>query len=125
MLCSKDFFNRSKYNNETKEQLWMSITADAHDSICDCRHCYAHLLACIFPLGHTDRNLTINDILKRDYREKCLSGGHAGDAFGMAETLEDKPTEEKEDQKEGADVSDADILNFMAENEPKEEEDTR
>jgi len=79
MLCSKDFFNRCQYNNETKEQMWMSIIGDAHDSMCSCQHTYAHLLACIFPIGHTDRDKTINYILARDYKEKCLASG-GGDA---------------------------------------------
>lgn len=83
MICSRDFFNRSEYNQETKEQLWTSIIQDAHDSICKCHQTYAHLLSIIFPLGHQDRNLSINQILFRDYREKCRSGGGAGDATGI------------------------------------------
>lgn len=95
MLCSKDFFNKSKYNPETKEALWLSVIQDTHDSICSCDHGYAHLLALIFPLGHRDRNKTINDILLRDYKEKCLSGG-AGDAasgFPKPDTDAEIPTE--------------------------------
>lgn len=59
--------------------MWMSIIGDAHDSICSCQHTFAHLLSCIFPLGHSDRDKTINFILQRDYREKCLAIG-GGDA---------------------------------------------
>lgn len=88
MLCSRDFMNRTKYNNETLEQLWMSVLSDTHETICSCNFPFAHLLALIFPLGHTDRKLTIEQILKRDYKEKCLSGGTAGDAPGFT-TKED------------------------------------
>lgn len=83
MLCSKDFMNRQrKYNNETLEQLWMSTLSDTHEMICQCDQPFAHLLANIFPLGHQDRHLTVDQILKRDYKQKCLSGGVAGDGFG-------------------------------------------
>ena len=102
MICSKDFFNRSEYNQETKEQLWASIIQDSHDSICKCHHSYAHLLSIIFPLGHQDRNLSINQILLRDYREKCRSGGGAGDASGMVTETITMPdaTEERKDPEE-------------------------
>lgn len=115
MLCSKDFMNRQrKYNNETLEQLWMSILTDSHESICECNFPFAHLLALIFPLGHTDRKLTIEEILKRDYREKCLSGG-AGDADFSTHTQdfkkeEEKPTEEKQPE----DIADADLADLLA-----------
>lgn len=94
MLCSKDFFNRSHYNNETKEQMWMSIIGDAHDSICSCQHTFSHLLSCIFPLGHSDRDKTINYILQRDYREKCLAIGGGDAEPGGAENPGTKGKEE-------------------------------
>ncbi len=97
MLCSRDFFNKTKYNNETLEQLWLSVIGDSHDSICSCEQTFAHLLSCIFPLGHTDRDKTIQYILERDFKEKCRSGGVAGDAPGSSSIakLEETPIEEK------------------------------
>ncbi len=92
----------------------MSIIGDSHDSICKCQHTFAHLLACIFPLGHQDRNLTINQILLRDYREKCLSIGGGDADFGgqKQDTTNTKDIEEKDGQKEEAD--DADLANLLA-----------
>lgn len=80
----------------------MSIIADSHDSICNCNHPFAHLLASIFPPGHQDRDLTINQILTRDYTEKCHSGGGVADAPGLADLDTDAaatrpPKEEEED----------------------------
>ncbi len=60
----------------------MSQIADSHDSICNCNCPFAHLLASIFPPGHKDRHLTINQILQRDYKEACHSGGDADAAAG-------------------------------------------
>lgn len=78
-ITANDFFTPSNFNCDTKTQLWMSLIADAHDSICNCWHPFAHLLASIFPPGHKDRDKTIDYILQRDLQEKrCHSGG--GDA---------------------------------------------
>jgi len=35
-------------------------------------------------VGHKDRDLTINQILLRDYQEKCRSGGTADENHGSA-----------------------------------------
>lgn len=74
-LCSRDFFKKTHYNADTLNQLWMSQIADSHDSICNCPTPFGHLLASIFPPGHQDRNLTITQILQRDYKERCHFGG--------------------------------------------------
>lgn len=86
MLCSKDFYKDTKFNSDTKDQLWMSILADSHDIHCCCNWPFAHLLANLFPPGHKDRNLTIQQILDRDYKEKCHSGGEEERDHGMANT---------------------------------------
>ncbi len=83
-LCAKDFYKSTPFNPETKTQIWMSIIADGHDNICNCPCPFAHLLACIFPPGHQDRDLTINQILERDYTALCLSGGAADESPGTA-----------------------------------------
>ncbi len=88
MFTSKDFYKQSTYNAETKEQMWCSAVQDIHDSFCGCPTPYAHFLACIFPLGHADRDKSINQILKRDYRERCLSGGDADESSGMVDTAQ-------------------------------------
>jgi len=101
-IQAKDFFIPTPFNEETKNQIWMSQIADSHDNICHCNHPFAHLLANIFPVGHKDRDLTINQILLRDYQEKCLSGGTDGENHGLEGTgtgggfkgIKDENTEE-------------------------------
>ncbi len=85
MLCSKDFHRKSPYNHETKDQMWMSIIGDTHDAICGCDQPFAHLLTNIFPIGHTDRDKTINQIIWRDFKQlqKCHSSGDAENAPGI------------------------------------------
>jgi len=95
------FFKPTPYNNDTKNQMWMSMIADGHDCICNCPSPFGHLLASIFPPGHSDRDLTIEAIINRDIQE-CLSGGLAGASGGGAG--EDpgikEPIKEEEDQEE-------------------------
>lgn len=109
MLCSKDFYKQSNYNHETKEQMWCSAIGDIHDSFCGCDQPFAHFLSCIFPLGHSDRNKTINSILLRDYKQICRGGGKEEKDLGSADLpegekgdgelqeenhIKDEPTEE-------------------------------
>lgn len=84
MICSRDFIRKNRYNNETNEQLWMSILSDSHELTCGCDFPFAHLLSIIFPLGHKDRGLTINQILFRDFKEQCHSTGKEGESSGLA-----------------------------------------
>ncbi|AAU94914.1 ORF1 [Small anellovirus 1] len=109
-LSAKDFYKPCRYNCETKNQMWMSGIADSHDSWCDCDTPFAHLLASIFPPGHTDRTRTIQEILTRDFRKTCLSGGADATNSGMAETIEEKredfQKEEKEDFTEEQNIED-------------------
>lgn len=83
-LTAIDFYKPTKYNPETLNQIWMSEIADSHDIWCDCNGPFAHLLASIFPPGHQDRDHTINQILKRDFKQ-CLSGGSAAEGPGGAD----------------------------------------
>lgn len=102
-ISATDFFIPTPFNQETKNQIWMSQIADSHDNICHCNHPFAHLLASIFPPGHKDRDLTINQILLRDLQEKCHSGGGEGENHGSAATgtaggfKEIKPETKEED----------------------------
>lgn len=118
MLSAKDFRKPCNYNSDTKDQLWCSIIADAHDSNCGCNWPFAHLLANLFPPGHKDRKLTIDQILLRDYKELCLSGGAAEKSHGGAGgTAEEKPLKEEKDTTE----EDLDAL-FAAAAEEEEKE---
>lgn len=76
----------------------MSILSDSHEICCGCEFPFAHLLSNIFPLGHADRNLTVNQILLRDFKEQCHSSGKGGESSGLAGAA-GQP--EKEDTKEG------------------------
>lgn len=80
----------------------MSQIADSHDNWCNCDHPFAHILASIFPPGHRDRSRTINQILERDFREQCLSGGAVAENSGLAaeDIGQGLENTEKEDQKE-------------------------
>lgn len=125
MFCSRDFMNRQrKYNNDTLEQLWMSTITDTHEMICQCDTPYAHVLSLMFPLGHTDRKKTIEEILFRDYKQRCQAGGYAGDGFGgeKEETTQPEDAAATTTTKERKpDVSDADLIDFLAENVTEEE----
>jgi len=79
------FFKKTTYNNETLNQLWMSILSDSHDICCNCNLPFAHLLDSIFPEGHKDRQLTVEEIINRDY-SACLSGGTEEENHGLAGT---------------------------------------
>ncbi len=76
------FIVPTSYNNETKNQMWMSMLADSHDIWCKCEAPFAHLLDSIFPEGHKDKDLTVRQIINRDYKA-CLSGGDAAANHGM------------------------------------------
>lgn len=102
-LSAKDFFTPTPFNEETKNQIWMSIIADGHDNICHCNHPFSHLLASIFPPGHQDRNKTIDQILARDYQEKCHSGGGAGGSHGLAGGDIEKGSTKIKQEEEGED----------------------
>lgn len=107
------FFKPTKYNNETKNQLWMSIIADSHDGICDCPTPFAHLLDSIFPEGHRDRNKTIQHILDRDWRE-CHSGGQEEERIGGDAGEEEKDTQHVKREEEDSEQKDGDVEELLA-----------
>lgn len=118
MLSSKDFFKETKYNSTTKDQLWCSIIADSHDTNCGCNWPFAHLLSLIFPPGHKDRDLTINQILERDYKELCLTT--TGDVETAGLEKDHTPTgghikrEGGEEEKEPGYIEDKDLTDLLA-----------
>lgn len=103
MLNSKDFIKNTNYNKDTKNQLWCSVIADAHDIWCGCETPFAHLLASIFPPGHTDRNLTIEEILNRDYKE-WHSGGGEEENHGLQGGKEEPTEKGGQGEKEELDI---------------------
>nr|BAF76120.1 hypothetical protein [Torque teno midi virus] len=88
-------FKPTQYNSETKQQLWLSIFADSHDSICNCPTPFAHALDCMFPAGHKDRLLTVDQIITRD-SALWHSGGTEETSHGLADTKEGGPGDTKE-----------------------------
>lgn len=112
-ISGKDFYKPCKYNCDTKNQLWCSIIADAHDSTCSCEQPFAHLLALIFPPGHTDRNLTINQIIKRDYKALCLGGGTEEESHGLADGEKDLQEENIKKEEEEY-IKDEDLQDLIA-----------
>lgn len=76
------FYKPTKYNGDTKNQMWMSMIADGHDMHCACNFPFAHLLESIFPEGHTDRHHSIEYIIRRD-RQQCHSGGTEEESHGL------------------------------------------
>ncbi|BAF76112.1 hypothetical protein [Torque teno midi virus 11] len=96
------FFKPTPYNNDTKNQMWMSMISDGHDCMCNCPSPFGHLLASIFPPGHQDRFLTVEEIINRDIKE-CLFGGPdardggeaaAGPSTGVDTTIKREDPEE-------------------------------
>nr|UHS18323.1 MAG: hypothetical protein [Gammatorquevirus sp.] len=118
-LSAKDFYKPTPFNSETKNQIWMSQIADAHDNICNCNHPFAHLLASIFPPGHKDRDLTIQQILQRDYQERCRSGGDADENLGLA--VGDAIKEDLQPEREEEDlIKDEELQDIIAAGEDAE-----
>ncbi len=73
------FLVQNPYNSETREHLWSSVIVDCHDSFCGCTSPISHWLSIIFPEGHKDRYLTVNEIIHRElHNQQCLFGGEEG-----------------------------------------------
>ena len=103
MLNSKDFIKNTTYNKDTKNQLWCSVIADSHDIWCGCETPFAHLLASIFPPGHKDRKLSIEEILNRDYKE-WHSGGDAEESHGLPDGNADLTEKGGQEEEGGQDI---------------------
>lgn len=111
-LCSTDFYQKTPFNVETQTQIWMSQIADSHDNFCHCCSPFAHLLASIFPPGHQDRVLTIDQILERDFQQICRGGGTEERSGGEADTNAAAVSTNIKGQKE--DTTTAEDLAFAA-----------
>ncbi len=113
-ISPEDFYTPTPYNQVTKNQIWMSQIQDSHDNFCHCYHPFAHLLASIFPPGHKDRDLTINQILARDYKQKCLSGGDAEESHGLADCATGGDTTDIKEEKAEEDLPGEEIEQLLA-----------
>lgn len=104
------FYRPSEYNSETKFQLWTTALIDQHDAWCSCCRPMAHLLSGLFPPDHKDYNLTIKQIIEREYNTPlCHFSGEEERNFGEGATghgTEEIPTkeEDKEEEKEDLDI---------------------
>nr|UHS18291.1 MAG: hypothetical protein [Gammatorquevirus sp.] len=78
------FFQPPLYNHIGRNQLWIDACIFAHDCWCGCNHPIAHFIDSVLPSGHKDRDLTINEILSRDLKETCPSGGTVAKSGGDA-----------------------------------------
>lgn len=123
-LCPADFYHKTTFNLDTQNQIWMSQLADGHDNFCDCKTPFGHLLASIFPPGHKDRDLTINQILLRDYTETCHSGG-TGEKGSGGETTGENPGTRNTNLEDTEELTEQNIEELIAVADAAEEEDTR
>ena len=93
------FFEPPKYNCTGRNQLWIDACLFAHDSWCGCNTPIAHFIDSVLPTGHKDRDLTVEEILSRDLKEKCHSGGpeerNGGAVVAFATETEEGPTNEE------------------------------
>lgn len=112
------FYKPTKYNGDTKTQMWMSMISDGHDMHCSCHFPFAHLLESIFPEGHQDRHHSIEFIIRRDLQQ-CHSGGQEEENHGIQLGESAATLREREDQDIKEDIDDL-ILAAAAAAEEKE-----
>lgn len=108
-------YKTTTYNSATLQQLWMSIIADSHDIHCECLTPFAHILDCMFPEGHSDRDKTIREIINRDYKP-CHTGGKGETSHGLADTedLEEIITINPRGEEESGFIEDEELRNLIA-----------
>ena len=87
------FFRPTPYSAETKQQIWSTIITDAHDLHCGCTEPISHLINDLIPPDHPDRHLTIDQLVRKNFRRQiCLFGGKEEKGGGGAD--EDPTTKE-------------------------------
>lgn len=108
------FYRPTPYSAETKQQIWSTIITDAHDMHCGCTEPISHLLNDLIPPDHPDRYLTIDQLLKKNYRRQiCLFGGTEEKDGGEAE--EDPSTKQNiKEQGEEENLTDQNIEELIA-----------
>ena len=88
------FFEPPRYNLHGRQQLWVESCIQSHDSWCGCNHPAIHLLSCLLPPGHKDRETTIEVLIQKAYNTKWHSGG-TGEKDTTAD-LTEATTEQKD-----------------------------
>lgn len=113
-----NFYRPPAYNSDTQDQLWTAAIADQHDAYCGCTKPITHLLSILFPEGHKDRKLTIEQILQREIQDsKCLFGGQeekSGGEAGIGASTEDAGIILEEEEKEEDHISNTEIEALLA-----------
>lgn len=107
------FYRPTPYSSETKQQIWSTIITDAHDLHCGCTEPISHLINDLIPPDHPDRQLTVDQLIKKNYkRQLCLFGGkEEKDSGGVKE---DHTTKEENIQKEREDFTDLNVEELLA-----------
>lgn len=95
-MSTTPFFEPPNYNLDGRQQLWINVCLNSHDTWCGCDTPLVHLLTCLLPPGHKDRNLTVEELIAKNYQKKWPSGG-TEDAAG---TNQETTGTEREDTQE-------------------------
>lgn len=115
MTTHLKFYRATPYSAETKQQIWSTIVTDAHDLHCGCTEPISHLINDLIPPDHPDRKLTIDQLVKKNFRRQlCLFGGKEekdGGEAGEGPSTEDA-TKQKEEKLE--DLTDEGIEELIA-----------
>lgn len=107
------FYRPTPYSAETKQQIWTTIVTDAHDLHCGCTEPISHLINDLIPPDHPDRNLTINELVTKNFRRQiCLFGGKEEKGFGGPK--EDPGSKEENTIKEGENFADLNVEELLA-----------
>lgn len=121
-MSSKRFFQPPNYNHIGREKLWIDACILAHDSWCGCNHPIAHFIDSVLPIGHKDRDLTVEEILSRDLAESCLSGGAAATSGGQAGATATEQEEENPTNEELEELFTEDAINELLDAAARDEE---
>lgn len=94
-MTDTKFFEPPSYNLDGRQQLWIDTCTNSHDTWCGCNYPTAHLLNCLLPPGHPDRQLTVHQLIEKALTTKWPSGGTGAAAGGT--TISQDTEEEPED----------------------------
>lgn len=93
-MSNTRFFEPPNYNLDGRQHLWVECCTNSHDTWCGCNYPAAHLLACLLPVGHKDRQLTVQQVIEKAFTHKWPSGGNEEEGGGEEQAPEE--AEEKE-----------------------------
>ncbi len=109
------FYRPTPYSAETKQQIWTTIITDAHDMHCGCTEPISHLLNDLVPPDHPDRHITIDQLVKKNYRRQlCLFGGKEEKSSGEADGGPSTEENTKQPDAEGEDLTEQNIEELIA-----------